>query len=105
MVSARILLGLGAAALLASAETVIAGDLVYKPIIPAFGGFADNYGYLLGTAQIQNQYLPPSESGGGGGAPDINFPPIVIDLGGVGTPATPPTAAQNTNTAGGAVSN
>jgi hypothetical protein len=83
----RMLFGISIVTLLTSAGSAAAGDLIYKPIIPAFGGSSNNYGYLIGTAQIQNQYLPPSDSSGGGGAPDVSFPPIVIDLGGVGAPA------------------
>lgn len=101
MFSARTLLGLTTASLLTCAGTAMAGDLIYQPTIPAFGGFADNFNYLIGTAQIQNQYLPESEGGGGGGgAPDITFPPIVIDLGGIGggvapPPTTTPTTSGN----------
>jgi len=61
-----------------------AGDLVYSPKIPAFGGSPLLDDYFISTAQIQNQFV---ESGGGGGGssapPVINFPPITIDLGGV----------------------
>ncbi|SEK45084.1 curli assembly protein CsgF [Roseovarius nanhaiticus] len=90
MFTARKLTGLIAAALMTAAGAATAGDLLYRPLIPAFGGNPDNFGYLLNTAQIQNTHLPPSNGGGGGGAPDINFPPIVIDLGGIGGGVTPP---------------
>ncbi|MFG6596085.1 curli assembly protein CsgF [Sulfitobacter sp. 1A13368] len=100
MFSAKRLLGLATAALLTSAGAATAGDLIYQPINPGFGGFSDNFGYLIGTAQIQNQYLPESEGSGGGGAPDISFPPIVIDLGGVGTPTPAVPAPQNASSTG-----
>ncbi|MGJ8544704.1 MAG: curli assembly protein CsgF [Sulfitobacter sp.] len=108
MFSARLLYGLSAAALIAGAATPVAADLIYRPQIPAFGGNPDNWGYLLGSAQIQNQYAPESD-GGGGGAPDITFPPIVIDLGGVGggatPPAAPPAATTPATTGGGTTTN
>ena len=100
MFSARRFLGFTTATLLASAGAATAGDLIYQPINPGFGGFSDNFGYLIGTAQIQNQHLPESEGGGGSSAPDINFPPIVIDLGGVGTPAAAAPAPQSANSTG-----
>ncbi|MDH4541734.1 hypothetical protein CUR85_17850 [Sulfitobacter faviae] len=105
MLSVRTMLGLGTATLLVSAGSAIAGDLIYKPLVPAFGGTPDNWGYLLGTAQIQNQHLPPAESGGSGGAPDITFPPIVIDLGGVGSDSGSSSTAQGTNNTAGTASN
>ncbi|MCG7493167.1 curli assembly protein CsgF [Thalassobius sp. Cn5-15] len=68
----------------------LAGDLIYRPIVPGLGGNPDYWTPLLGAAQIENRFVP--ESSGGGGAPDINFPPIVIDLGGIGgTPPVTPT--------------
>ena len=75
-----------AALLLAGAMAVPAGagDLVYTPINPAFGGQPFNHNFLVGTAQIQNQFNESGGGGGGGGAPVINFPPIDIDLGGLG---------------------
>lgn len=63
---------------------VSAGNLIYQPTIPAFGGNPNNFDYFIGLAQIQNQHQPEQSGGGGGGAPAINFPPITIDLGGVG---------------------
>lgn len=69
------LLGVG----LALATGASAESLVYKPLNPSMGGNPDYYPYLLGTADIQNQYR---ESGGGGGFPTIEFPDISIDLGG-----------------------
>ncbi|MEL7213518.1 MAG: curli assembly protein CsgF [Pseudomonadota bacterium] len=78
------------------AGSAVAGDLIYRPINPAFGGNPNNFDYLIGTAQIQNQHLPEQSSGGGGGGvPNIEFPDISIDLGGaVQAPtATAPLAA------------
>lgn len=79
------------------AGTAFAGDLIYRPINPAFGGNPNNFDYLIGTAQIQNQHLPDSGGGGGGGVPNIDFPDISIDLGGAVPPA--PTPAPVTATA------
>lgn len=70
----------------------VAENLIYRPVIPAFGGNPNNFDYLIGLAQIQNKFTIPQS--GGGGVPDISFPPIVIDLGGVGgdtPPVVPPT--------------
>lgn len=103
MVSARTLFGVSAAVLVFSTGSVMAQDLVYQPTIPGFGGNPDNWGYLLGTAQIQNQHVPQGGGGGGGGAPDITFPPIVIDLGGIGNPI--PAPAPATPVAGGSGTN
>ena len=74
----------GAIALIFTCQTLGAGELIYRPTNPGFGGNPNNIDYLLNLAQIQNQHLPDSDTGGGGGAvPTINFPPITIDLGGV----------------------
>lgn len=82
-----------------------AGDLIYRPIVPGLGGNPDYWTPLLGAAQIDNRFAPQS-SGGGGGAPEINFPPITIDLGGIGgTPPTVPTPATPTASAAPAPSN
>ncbi|MFQ3254125.1 MAG: hypothetical protein ACI9U6_002426 [Loktanella salsilacus] len=59
-----------------------AENLIYNPTNPGLGGNPNNYDYLIGLADLQNQYLP-EQSGSGGAAPAFNFPPIVIDLGGV----------------------
>ena len=67
---------------IAVSSAASAENLVYNPINPGLGGNPNNYDYLLGLADIQNQYLP-EQSGSGGAAPSFNFPPIVIDLGGV----------------------
>lgn len=70
-----------------------AGDLVYQPIVPAFGGSPLYEDYLVGTAQIQNKHLPQGGGGGGGdgGIGDISFPDISIDLGGgLGGGSAPP---------------
>jgi hypothetical protein len=81
------------------ASPTLAGNLRFEQVNPAFGGNPNLNGYIVGTAQIQNQFL---ESGGSGGnaAPDISFPPIVIDLGGLSDegdvvdPAEPTTPAS-----------
>ena len=59
------------------------GELLYNPINPAFGGNPNYADYLFSSAQLQNQHVPESGGGGGGnqGVPQINFPPITIDLG------------------------
>jgi hypothetical protein len=78
-----------ATAAILSAAPAFAGSLRYEPLSPGLGGNPNLNGYLVGTAQIQNQFV---ESGGdgGGGVPDISFPPIVIDLGGLGGGAEEP---------------
>lgn len=88
----------GAIALCFSCQTLDAGELIYRPTNPGFGGNPNNIDYLLNLAQIQNQHLPDSGTdGGSSAAPTINFPPITIDLGGVagggGTTADPNPAA------------
>ena len=67
---------------LAVSGTARAENLIYNPINPGLGGNPNNYDYLIGLADLQNQYLP-EQSGSGGAAPAFNFPPIVMDLGGV----------------------
>jgi curli production assembly/transport component CsgF len=47
------LLGAGAAAVICT--KAVAGDLVYTPINPSFGGNAFNSGHLLSLANAQNQ--------------------------------------------------
>jgi hypothetical protein len=82
-------------ALIASfASPALAGNLRYRPTNPAFGGNPNVTGFLLGTSQIQNQHTGSSSGGDGGGAPDISFPPIVIDLGGVGDDPVDDTAGD-----------
>ena len=60
-----------------------ASELIYKPLHPAFGGDPNNFSHFFNLAQIQNQF---TGSGGDSSSapPEINFPPITIDLGGVG---------------------
>lgn len=83
-----------ALAIALSPVPALAGNLVYQPINPGFGGFSNNIDYLLPLAQLQNQHVDSGGGGGGGGgAPAISFPPITIDLGGAGTPAATPPAA------------
>lgn len=67
--------------------TAGAGELLYNPINPGFGGNPNNIDYLLNLAEIQNEFVETADSGsggGGGGVPSISFPPITIDLGGAG---------------------
>jgi opacity protein-like surface antigen len=79
----RILLA-SLAGLILLAAPAAAADLIYRPINPGFGGNPNTFDYLIGMAQIQNQHVPQGGGGGGGAIPEINFPPITIDLGGVG---------------------
>ncbi|KIN71520.1 curli production assembly/transport component CsgF [Sulfitobacter guttiformis] len=65
-----------------AATSALAGNFRYEPLSPGLGGNPNLNGYLVGTAQIQNQFLP--SGGGGSSSPDITFPPIIIDLGGLG---------------------
>ena len=64
-------------------QSASAGELLFNPVNPGFGGIPNNIEYLLNLAQLQNQHLPPASGGGGNNTPQINFPPITIDLGGV----------------------
>lgn len=97
MIKINMLLRIGSAVLILSPGAAMAGDLVYKPLNPGFGGNPDVFGYLIGTAQIQNQFAEQGGGGGGNAPPEINFPPIVIDLGGVGGTPTPPAPAAASN--------
>ena len=80
-----------------------AQGLVYQPINPAFGGSPLNNGFLVGTAQIQNQFTGSGGGGGGAGIPSIDFPDINIDLGDIGgdnsddPAATPDTSGDDTS--------
>lgn len=68
-----------------SAGVVAAGELIYRPLNPSFGGNPNMSSHPIGLAQIQNRFAGRGGGGGGGGAPpQINFPPITIDLGGIG---------------------
>jgi len=81
--SHKIFMGTAAAMLaICAGLPAAATQLTYTPTIPAFGGNPNNYSYLIGTAQIQNDYT--GSSGGSSGAPTINFPPISVNLGGIG---------------------
>ena len=44
------------AALLLASTPAVAGDLIYRPVDPAFGGNPFNGAYLLDQARAQNQY-------------------------------------------------
>ncbi len=56
--SAFLLLSLGAAA--AASVPAAAGELVYKPVNPNFGGDPFNGAFMLQEAQIQNLYVDRS---------------------------------------------
>lgn len=73
-------------ALALAAAPVKAGQLIYESGDPSFGGSPLLDEFLLNLADIQNEHKPTG-GGGGGGVPTINFPPITIDLGGVGDTA------------------
>tara|TARA_R100000322_G_scaffold78680_2_gene49397 strand:+ start:2434 stop:2742 length:309 start_codon:yes stop_codon:yes gene_type:complete len=80
-----------------TATAVSAGELLYNPINPGFGGNPNNIDYLLNLAEIQNEFVETAgggggDGGGGGGVPNISFPPISIDLGNVGGGASQPEA-------------
>lgn len=47
---------LGAALLLAASPSAFAGNLVYQPVNPAFGGSPLNGGWLQSEAQAQNEH-------------------------------------------------
>lgn len=72
---------LALAALLTLAPTAWGSELIYRPLNPSFGGNPNLSSHLINLAQIQNRF---ASNGGGGGVPQISFPPISIDLGGVG---------------------
>jgi curli production assembly/transport component CsgF len=44
------------AAVVFGASQATAGDLVYRPINPAFGGNPYNYSWLMDSAKAQNEY-------------------------------------------------
>lgn len=54
--------------LTASMTSVSAGELVYQPINPSFGGHPLNSAHLLGTAQAQDDYKDPSATNFGFGS-------------------------------------
>ncbi len=53
-----------------------AGQLVYSPVNPSFGGSPFNGDYLLNNSVIQNDKISTDGGGGGGGGAggDLNFP-------------------------------
>jgi curli production assembly/transport component CsgF len=53
--------------------SVCAGDLIYQPVSPAFGGNPLNSTFLLQTAEIQNRYA------GDGGFGDLFDEPSLAD--------------------------
>lgn len=85
------------AAALQVPTTAVAGDLVYTPKNPSFGGNPNNFDSLIGLAQIQNQHTADGGGDSGGGVPDISFPPIVIDLGGTDDLAADDAAGDQTS--------
>lgn len=54
----------------AFSQPALAGDLVYQPINPSFGGNPFNSSHLLGIANAQNKFKDPS-SGGSSSQADI----------------------------------
>jgi len=46
-------------------NSTLAQDFVYKPINPAFGGDTFNHGWLMSSAQAQNQFKDDGKSGYG----------------------------------------
>lgn len=75
----RTALVLGACTLGAGAH---AGELVFRPLNPSFGGNPNLSAHFINLAQIQNQHTASNGGGGSAGIPQITFPPIMIDLGG-----------------------
>ncbi|MDV6319316.1 curli assembly protein CsgF [Chromohalobacter sp. HP20-39] len=55
-VNFRLFLGGALLATLGITPSALAGDLVYQPINPAFGGDPFYINYLMQTADVQNQY-------------------------------------------------
>ncbi len=55
---AHVLAGALAVTLVSAAS---AGQLIYTPVNPSFGGNPLNGNYLLGSAQAQNKHEPPSQ--------------------------------------------
>jgi curli production assembly/transport component CsgF len=56
----------GFAAIVSVASTAHAGTLVYTPTNPTFGGNPLNSSGLFNSAQVQNQYIPSTNSAAGG---------------------------------------
>jgi curli production assembly/transport component CsgF len=54
-----------AAILVVSSAPAFAGDLVYTPIDPSFGGNPFNSAHLLGIANAQNKFKDPNASTSG----------------------------------------
>ena len=48
-----------------TATNSLAQDFVYKPVNPAFGGDTFNHGWLMSSAQAQNQFKDDGKSGYG----------------------------------------
>lgn len=75
------------------AGAAMSGELIYRPLIPSFGGNPNLSGHFISLAQIQNQHTPSNGGGGSAGIPQITFPPIMIDLGGT-LPVVPEPPAE-----------
>lgn len=55
VVKAVVVIGLSSPVFVSARSSALAGDLVYTPINPAFGGSSFNKDFLLGTAEAQNK--------------------------------------------------
>ncbi|HET9904962.1 MAG TPA: curli assembly protein CsgF [Xanthobacteraceae bacterium] len=58
-------------ALAAITSPALAGNLIYTPTNPAFGGSPGNAAFLLNQASAQNQHLPSPTTGPGGGSSSL----------------------------------
>ena len=74
----------GFAILAVSAGSAFAGQLVYQPVNPSFGGSPLNGSWLLAQGQAQAK-----DSGGGGGAGTGGFVIDFPDFGNIAQPTTP----------------
>ncbi|MFG6569896.1 MULTISPECIES: curli assembly protein CsgF [Sulfitobacter] len=66
-------------------SAAFAQNFVFQFQSPGLGGDPNLFGYLFSLADAQNEFVASGGAdGGGGGVPQITFPPISIDLGGLG---------------------